>query len=214
MTWDRRAERLEARFAARAEAGAAAVQRRLDASPRTARTAVVLGRLLGLAFVVCFLTGLYSHFLQDPRPWMVFPTRPANLYAITQGVHVTTGIACVPLLLAKLWVVYPRLFAWPAIRSLAHALERAAIAVLVAASVTEVAIGLLNTYQWYPWHFPFRAVHYALAWVVVGALAVHVGAKLPVIARHWRRGTPDEPVVARDPEPALEPDVDPHEVRS
>jgi Na+/proline symporter len=189
---------LSERFEERAAAGAAEVQRRLEASPRTARTAVVLGRLLGLAFLVCFATGLYSHFLQSPLPWMRFPTRPADLYQVTQGVHVTTGIACVPLLLAKLWVVYPRLFAWPALRSVGHALERAAIAVLVAASIVEVTIGLLDTYQWYPWHFPFRTVHYGLAWVVVGALALHVAAKLPIIARHWRRGSVDEPIVGPD----------------
>jgi hypothetical protein len=204
---DRPVARLERRLEQRAEEGAAAVQRRLEASPRTARTAVVLGRLLGLAFTVCFLTGLYSHFLQNPRPWMVFPTRPANLYAITQGVHITTGIACVPLLLAKLWVVYPRLFAWPPIRSVAHALERASIAVLVAASITEITIGLLDTFEWYPWHFPFRTVHYGLAWVVVGALAVHIGAKLPMIARHWRRGSADEPIVA--PSERGDPEVEP-----
>ena len=35
------------------------------------------------------------------------------LYRVTQGVHVATGLASIPLLLAKLWAVYPKLFTWP-----------------------------------------------------------------------------------------------------
>jgi len=33
------------------------------------------------------------------------PGRPAGLYRITQGLHVITGLASIPLLLAKLWAV-------------------------------------------------------------------------------------------------------------
>ena len=36
------------------------------------------------------------------------------------------------------------------------------------------------------------AFHYALAWVIVGAIALHVAFKLPVIIRHWRKGRDDE----------------------
>ena len=73
------------------------------ASPnRNARSAVVWGRLLGIAFLVCFGTGVYSHLLQDPLPGMRFPTRPVQLYQFTQGLHITAGIAIIPLLLAKL----------------------------------------------------------------------------------------------------------------
>ena len=104
-----------------------------------ARTATVLGRWLGLAVVVCFLTGLVSHLLQEPPGWLAprLPSRPVWGYRLTQGLHVATGIAAVPLLLAKLWAVYPSLFQWPPVRSVRHALERASVAVLVAAALLE-----------------------------------------------------------------------------
>ncbi len=159
----------------------------LFASPaRTARTTVVIGRVLGVAFLICFLTGLYSHLLQEPLPGMVFPTWP-GLYAFTQGLHITVGITIFPLLLGKLWTVYPRLFVWPPVTSLAEFFERVSIAVLVSSALVEPTIGLINTYQWYPWPFPFRQTHFALAWVIVGALAIHIGVKLPTIIRYWRR---------------------------
>ncbi|SEQ47795.1 hypothetical protein [Microlunatus flavus] len=170
------------------------LQESLATPARSARTAVVLGRLLGVGFVVCFATGMYSHFLQDPYPWMRFPTRPAGLYRFTQGLHVVTGIACIPLLLAKLWTVYPKLFAFPPFSSVRQLLERLSVAVLVASALLQVGMGLLNTYQWYPWApwFAFRDVHHALAWVAIGSVALHVAVQLPTIARHWRRGAPDE----------------------
>jgi DMSO/TMAO reductase YedYZ molybdopterin-dependent catalytic subunit len=154
---------------------------------RHPRTAVVLGRLLGTAFLICFATGLFSHLLQDPLPGTTFLTRPASLYRITQGLHVATGIACIPLLLGKLYTVFPLLFRWPPARTLAGLLERASIALFVASSLVQLATGLVNTYQWYPWPFPFRQVHYALAWVIVASLAIHIGVKLPIITRWWRR---------------------------
>ncbi|WBB58489.1 molybdopterin-dependent oxidoreductase [Streptomyces sp. WMMC500] len=161
-----------------------------------ARTATVVGRLLGLAVLVLFLTGLVSHLLQEPPGWLIghLPTRPVSGYRVTQGLHVISGIATIPLLLVKLWTVYPRLFTWPAVRGVGHALERLSIAVLVGAMTLELFIGLLNTAKWYPWPFSFRPVHYALAWVIVGALLVHVAVKAPQIAAHWRRPrTPARP---------------------
>lgn len=154
---------------------------------RSKRLTVVLGRWLGTAFVICFATGVFSHLLQDPPGWMVFPTRPVWIYQLTQGLHVTTGIAAIPLLLAKLWSVFPLLLHWPPVESVLHALERASIALFVASSLVELATGLLNTYKWYPWPFPFRQTHYWLAWVIIGSLALHIAVKLPVIAQHWRR---------------------------
>ena len=159
---------------------------------RTVRVTVVLGRLLAVGFAVCFLTGLYSHFLQNPLPGMRFPTWPTDLYRITQGLHVATGTACIPLLLAKLWTVYPKLFAFPPFRTVLELAERLSIAVLVSSAMLQLVMGLLNTYQWYPWrHFAFRDVHYALAWVVVGSIAVHVAVQLPKIIGYWRRGSDD-----------------------
>ncbi|KZC95582.1 MULTISPECIES: molybdopterin-dependent oxidoreductase [Clavibacter] len=178
-------------------------RRRLASPARTTRMAVVIGRLLGLAFLVCFGTGLYSHFLQDPLPWMRFPTAPVSLYRVTQGIHITAGIACVPLLLAKLWIVFPELLTYPPVTGVVSFLERASIAVFVGASLLEVTMGLLNTFQWVPFPFYFRQTHYALAFVVIGSLAIHIGVKLPAIAGHWRRGQADEsPIVDDAPDPA------------
>ena len=155
---------------------------------RNARTAVVIGRLLATAFLICFATGLYSHFLQDPEPWMSFPTRPLWLYQVTQGLHITAGIACFPLLFAKLYAVFPELFRQPPIRSFAHLLERGSIALFVAASLVQIVIGLLNTYQFYSlFPFSFRHVHYGLSWVVVGSLAIHIAVKLPLITQYWNK---------------------------
>jgi DMSO/TMAO reductase YedYZ molybdopterin-dependent catalytic subunit len=165
---------------------AAAVQGGLSSPVRNSRMAVVTGRMLGLAFLVCFATGLFSHYLQQPLPWMRFPTRPVSLYAWTQGIHITVGIAIFPLLFGKLWTVYPRLFTWPPFSSFRELLERVSIAVLVASALLEPALGLVNTYQWYPWPFSFRRAHFGLAWVIVGALAVHIAVKLPIIIRYWR----------------------------
>jgi hypothetical protein len=153
---------------------------------RTARTATVLGRLLGLAFVVCLLTGLYSHFLQEPAGWMRFPTSPVWLYQVSQGIHITSGIACIPLLLGKLYAVFPQLFQTPLVRHPVQLLERASIALFVASSVLQLVTGLLNTYQWYPWPFPFKQVHFSLSFVIIGSLAVHIAVKLPLITRYWR----------------------------
>ena len=153
------------------------------------RTATVVGRLLGAALLVCFTTGLVSHVLQEPPGWLFTrtPARPVWGYRLTQGLHVATGVAAVPLLLAKLWAVYPRLFQWPPVRGVRHALERASVALLVAGTLLELSMGLLNTLQWYPWPFSFRQVHWALAWVVVGSLLLHLAVKAPLIAAHWRR---------------------------
>ncbi|MFI1397894.1 molybdopterin-dependent oxidoreductase [Streptomyces sp. NPDC020681] len=157
-----------------------------------ARTATSIGRLLGVCVLVCFVTGVISHYLQHPPGWLAndLPSRPSWGYRLTQGLHVTTGIAAIPLLFAKLWTVYPRLFEWPPLRSVRHALERLSVAVLVAAAVFELFAGLLNTVQWYPWPFSFVPVHYAVAWVFVGALALHIAVKAPEIQAHWRKTSP------------------------
>lgn len=140
-----------------------------------------IGLWLGIAFALCFVTGLISHGVQHPASWFTWPSRPVNLYRITQGVHVTSGVAAIPLLFAKLWSVYPKLFARPLVRSLPHALERGSILVLVGASFFELTTGLFNVAQNYPWAFFFPVAHHAVAWIAVGALLVHVAVKLPVI---------------------------------
>ncbi|CAM3570270.1 molybdopterin-dependent oxidoreductase [Nocardioides zeicaulis] len=153
---------------------------------RSPAVAARVGVWLGLAFATCFLTGLVSHYAQLPTHPVPFPTSPSWGYRLTQGVHVTTGVAAIPLLLVKLWSVLPKLFEAPPLgdprRLLLVALERGSVAVLVAASVFQLATGLLNAAQWYPWTaFSFRTTHYALAWISVGALLVHVAVKLPLV---------------------------------
>lgn len=153
---------------------------------RSPAVAARVGVWLGVCFGTCFLTGLVSHWAQDPAPLVAFPTSPAWGYRLTQGLHVVTGCAAVPLLLVKLWAVYPRLFERVDVRAgrrlVGVALERASIAVLVASSVFQLATGLANAAQWYPWReFSFRTAHYALAWVAIGALVVHIAVKLPTI---------------------------------
>ena len=148
--------------------------------PHDARTAALLGRSLGVAFGVCFLTGLISHLHQHPVGWFDLPSRPVWGYQLTQGVHIATGIASVPLLLAKLWTVYRRLFAWPPARDVGRALERLLLVPLVAGAVFELVTGLLNVVQWYPFHFAFPVAHYAVAWVTVGAMLVHLALKAPL----------------------------------
>lgn len=151
---------------------------------RSPSVAARVGLWLGIAFGLCFLTGLVSHEAQSPDPVIAFPTRPVWMYRFTQGLHVTAGIAAVPLLLVKLWTVFPKLFSRPprGVRELAAVgLERASIAALVSASIFQLATGISNSAQWYPWSFDFRGTHYAVAWVAVGALVVHIAVKLPII---------------------------------
>ena len=95
------------------------------------RVAAVLGIALGVAFTTCFATGLYSHLAQHPPSWFRLPSRPAGLYRVTQGVHVATGIATIPLVFAKLWVVYPKLFVWPPSAGAASFVARASVLPLV-----------------------------------------------------------------------------------
>lgn len=97
----------------------------------------------------------------------------------------------VPLLFAKLWVVYPRLFRWPPVDGVLSVLERASVGVLVATALVLPITGILNVLQWYPWDFSFRRTHFALAWMLTGALAVHIAVQLPTIRRLWKRTDAD-----------------------
>jgi DMSO/TMAO reductase YedYZ molybdopterin-dependent catalytic subunit len=142
-----------------------------------------VGIALGVAIAICFLTGLISHLIQHPQPWFYWPARPVWLYRLTQGLHVATGIAAIPLLVVKLWSVWPKLFERPIVGGPVRVLERGSIVVLVASMVFQLSTGLVNTAHWYPFGFFFTTSHYAMAWVAFGALVVHIGVKLPVIRR-------------------------------
>jgi DMSO/TMAO reductase YedYZ molybdopterin-dependent catalytic subunit len=169
--------------------------RMFSSALRDQRTAALLGLALGVSFTVCFVTGVLSHLIQDPPSWFQWPSRPAGLYRVTQGVHVATGLASIPLLLAKLWVVYPKLFSWPPFESAAHLVERLAIFPLVAAAVFELFTGLADTHIWYPWPFNFRTAHYWVAWILIGALVVHLGAKWSITRVELLRRKPSDAYV-------------------
>ena len=118
-----------------------------------------------------------------PFDW---PTRPSWLFRLTQGLHVGLGMVLVPVVLAKLWSVIPKLFAWPPARSLAQALERASLLLLVGGILFEIATGLLNIQYDYLFGFSFYTAHYFGAWVFLAAFVAHVVLKLPRLVRGLR----------------------------
>ena len=98
----------------------------------------------------------------------------------------TVGLAAVPLLLAKLWSVIPRLFAWPPVESPAQGIERLAIALLVSSAIFEFVTGIMNAQYWYAFGFNFVIAHYYGAVIFVASLVLHVAVKSPVIVRAYR----------------------------
>ena len=161
----------------------------------------MLGLLLLGAIVVVAGTGLLSHeaYAPDLGRNAIVPAEddldllpgdwPAGwpwLYAVTQGLHVTVGIAMVPLLLAKLWSVFPRLFTWPPVRGPWHLLERLSLLLLVGGAFFQLATGIANVQLWYPFGFNFVVAHYFGAWVLLSALVLHVALKAPEVRRAAR----------------------------
>jgi DMSO/TMAO reductase YedYZ molybdopterin-dependent catalytic subunit len=160
-----------------------------------------LGTLLLPLIVIVAVTGLISDGAYQPGLGLNSPfdrygaldvlihlpaSSPAWIYAVTQGLHITVGLVAIPLLLAKLWSVIPRLFAWPPARGLGHLVERASLLLLVGGALFEFATGVLNIQVFYPWHFNFVREHYYGAWVFVAALTAHVLVKLPTIVHSYR----------------------------
>jgi DMSO/TMAO reductase YedYZ molybdopterin-dependent catalytic subunit len=158
----------------------------------------VFGAVLLVTLPIVITTGLLSYSAYGPQfgeaipadvgllrlPVFDWPTRPSWLYQLTQGVHVGLGLVLVPVVVAKLWSVMPRLFEWPPVRSIAHALERLSLLLLVGSILFEIATGVLNIQYDYVFGFSFYAAHYAGAWVFIGAFVAHVALK----ARHMVRG--------------------------
>ena len=159
-----------------------------------------LGSILLVLVTIVAVTGFFSHAAYNPGlggnaivdpsrdlpltfDW---PTRPSWLYALNQGLHTNIGLAAIPVLLAKLWSVIPRLFAWPPVASPAQAIERLSIALLVSSAVFEFVTGVLNMEYFYAFKFNFVVVHYYGAVVFVASLVLHVAIKSPVIFRAYR----------------------------
>jgi DMSO/TMAO reductase YedYZ molybdopterin-dependent catalytic subunit len=181
----------------------------------------VLGLLLLGGITVMIVTGLLSYAAYEPnlpandltpgRGLLGFylfdwPTHPVWLYRLTQGTHVALGLVLVPVVLAKLWSVIPKLFEWPSVRSAAHAVERASLLLLVGGVVFEFVTGILNIQIFYVFPFSFYTAHLYGAWVFLGAFAVHVLLKFPTMLRSLRRiplravlRTPVERTVAEAP---------------
>ncbi|MET8097576.1 molybdopterin-dependent oxidoreductase [Streptomyces sp. NPDC005236] len=160
----------------------------------------VLGVVLLVGITVLFVTGLLSYAAYNPDlsavndktpdkgilgfylfPW---PTRPVWLYRLTQGVHVTLGIVLIPVLLAKLWSVVPKLFALPPARSLAHALERLSLLLLVGGALFEFTTGVLNIQLDYVFPGSFYTLHFYGAWVFIAAFVTHAVLRVPTALRN------------------------------
>jgi DMSO/TMAO reductase YedYZ molybdopterin-dependent catalytic subunit len=162
----------------------------------------VLGLVLLIGLPIVIVTGLLSNDAYQPGlggnalgrntggPLDLYlfgwPTHPSWLYALTQGLHVSIGLAVFPILLAKLWSVIPRLFEWPPVRSPAHALERLSLALLVGSALFEFATGIINIQYWYAFQFVFTQAHYYGAWVFIAAFLVHVTLKFATMRRSLR----------------------------
>ncbi len=171
--------------------------------------------------VICAATGFLSHAAYETDLgsnglfdegidiyFFGWPTSPAWLYAATQGLHIITGLAAIPILLAKLWAVIPQLFERPAVRSLAHGLERLGLALLVGGGLFVLATGVLNIQLYYPFGFSFVPAHYYASFVFLAALTLHIVSKVAVARRAFRERGVLAPLRAdlahTEPEPALE----------
>ncbi len=160
----------------------------------------VLGTLIAISLPLVFLTGLMDFIAYGPQfhqasphhvgwlhlPYFNWPTRPDWLFQFTEGLHVLLGLVLVPVVLAKLWSVMPKLFRWPPIRSVAHFLERLSLIFLVGGIVFEMATGILNIQYDYIFGFSFYTAHYFGAWVLMAAFTVHVLLKAPLAVRSLR----------------------------
>ena len=154
---------------------------RFSSTLRSTALTARLGRVLGIAIGISFLTGLLSLYQYEPWSWLPEPASPVWGYRLTQGVHVATGTATIPLVLVKLWSVYPNVFRWPPFRSVKRVIERLSLAILVGSILVQLVTGFLNVLNWYPFPWDFVSVHHYLAYVVVGSVLLHVGVKLPDI---------------------------------
>ena len=180
--------------------GVSPLQRRWRSPLRGPWFTSVLGAVLLIGLPIVIITGLLSYMAYAPRfgqalptqvgwlklPTFDWPSHPAWLYRLTQGVHVGLGLVLVPVVIAKLWSVIPRLFTWPPARSIAQVLERISLVMLVGGVLFEIATGLLfiqyDFLFWFPWH----TAHYFGAWVFIAGFLMHVTLKVPKMARGLR----------------------------
>ncbi|MGW1864769.1 molybdopterin-dependent oxidoreductase [Streptomyces mauvecolor] len=157
----------------------------------------VFGLLLLVGIPVLFVTGMLSYAAynpglgndQTPTKGLLgfylfdWPTHPYWLYRLTQGVHVTLGVVLVPVLLAKLWSVIPKLFEWLPVRTVAHGLERLSLLMLVGGVIFEFVTGILNIQLYYVFPGSFYTLHFYGAWVFIAAFVIHVALRLGRMTR-------------------------------
>ncbi|MFD4475423.1 molybdopterin-dependent oxidoreductase [Streptomyces sp. NPDC058471] len=180
----------------------------------------VLGVVLLFGVTVLFMTGLLSYAAYNPNLSSLndktpdkgllgfylfdWPTDPHWLYRLNQGLHVTLGITLIPVLLAKLWSVIPKLFALPPARSVGHAIERLSLLLLVGGALFEFVTGVLNVQLEYLFPGSFYPLHFYGAWVFFGAFVAHVVLRMPQVVRVLREQGWRERLRDPRPEPADE----------
>lgn len=155
-----------------------------------------LGSVLLVTLPIVIVTGLLSYIAYGPQfgqaipghvgwlklPTFDWPTDPSWLYRLNQGLHVGLGLILIPIVLAKLWSVIPRLFTWPPARSIAQVLERVSLLMLVGGILFEIITGVLNIQYDYIFGFSFYTAHYYGAWVFIAGFVIHLVIKVP---RMW-----------------------------
>jgi DMSO/TMAO reductase YedYZ molybdopterin-dependent catalytic subunit len=190
----------------------------------------VLGLVLLVGIPVEFVTGLLSYAAYNPRlnnngpnpnhglfglylfNWV---TSPPWIYRVIEGTHVMLGLVLVPVVLAKLWSVMPKLFDWPPWSSVAQFLERLSLVLIVGGVMFEMTTGILDID--YSPHLNFYSGHFYGAWAFMAGFVVHVFVKFGEMVRALRSrsfigemrtglaGTRPEPLddslVAPDPAP-------------
>jgi DMSO/TMAO reductase YedYZ molybdopterin-dependent catalytic subunit len=186
----------------------------------------IFGVVLLIALPLVILTGLLDYIAYGPQfgqafpvqtgglhlPQFDWPTRPSWLFRLTEGLHVGLGLVLVPVVLAKLWSVVPKLFAWPPVRSVAQVLERVSLLALVGGILFEIVTGVLNIQYDYVFGFDFYTAHYFGAWVFIAGFVTHIALKLPHMIKGLRsrslRAELRTPLAETLPEPSDPADTD------
>ncbi|MGA9869645.1 MAG: molybdopterin-dependent oxidoreductase [Rhodococcus sp. (in: high G+C Gram-positive bacteria)] len=160
----------------------------------------IFGAILLVGLPIVIITGLLSYSAYGPQfgqampadvgwlrlPHFDWPTDPAWLYRLTQGLHVGLGLVLVPIVLAKLWSVIPKLFVTPPVSSIAQAFERLSLIMLVGGILFEIVTGVLNIQYDYIFGFSFYTAHYWGAWIFIAGFVSHALLKTPVMFRTLR----------------------------
>ena len=191
----------------------------------------VLGLVLLVTLPIVIITGLLSYIAYGPQfgqaipadvgwlklPTFNWPTDPSWLYRLNQGLHVGLGLVLIPVVLAKLWSVIPKLFSWPPSRSIADVLERLSLLMLVGGILFSMVTGVLNIQYDYIFGFNFYVGHYIGAWIFIAGFVIHIALKFPrmrsglksmKMREVLRTNTADTRPEPPDPEGLVAPDPD------